>query len=97
MNTAQEVATDIARELRSNPAAWHQGNFNNGSASYGHLATAWCLSGHLRKRGHALGESVYDAFLEHIGADYVVCEWNDTPGRTVEEVIALCDRVAVSA
>lgn len=96
MSTIREVAADIARELRSNPAAWHQGWFSNSREGLSSPdATSWCLSGHLLRRGHQLSWPIYGVF--EAAAGNRVCSWNDTPGRTVEEVIELCDRVAESA
>lgn len=99
MNTAQEIAEDIARELRANPNAWYRGAFSNLGNCDGSWndpeATAWCLSGHLKKRGDTRLSRFYDAFSRYAGGS--ICQWNDEPGRTVDEVIALCDRVAESA
>lgn len=69
-------------------------------------AVCWCLRGAIDKRlPHFGGRSgpVYLAFdralghsikseAEHDTLEFV--KWNDAPGRTVADVIALCERVA---
>jgi hypothetical protein len=96
--TAREIAAEISRELRDNPQAWHRGAFSNAPDKRVDAvdATAWCLSGHLRKRGQPTWGPIYVAFADETGIGSV-CQWNDMDDRTVDEVIALCDRVAEAA
>lgn len=98
MTTIKTIASDIADELRSNPKAWHRGGFSNSTGQFdvdAPDATAWCLSGHMKRRGVSLSGEEYHAFAIHCHGS--VCAWNDVPGRTVDDVIALCEKVAAAA
>lgn len=69
-------------------------------------AVCWCLRGAVNKRV-GLGSlematlEAFDAALgdppdDALDGDILCVRWNDAKGRTVEEVIALCDKVAAS-
>lgn len=105
----QAVAADIAREYRGDAAKWTQGWYaktNEGlEVESDHpKAVCWCLRGAIDKRVKhcsAAYNEVLQAFEEALGYAYDNCSlhfvgWNDTPGRTVGEVIELCDRVVAS-
>ncbi len=92
----KELALSIAEELKANPSAWHQGWFDNNDPMDKSAPTGWCLSGHMLKRDIALGGEEYRAFTKHINGQSV-CTWNDSAGRTVEDVIKLCEQVAAAA
>jgi hypothetical protein len=89
----RDVAIDIATTLRNNPSLWLN-NADGGTSGAGPC----CLLLHLARREIAAEGREYDQFCDlggiprgHMG------EWNDAPGRTVEEVIAVCEQVAACA
>lgn len=101
MKTVQKIAADIARELREHPERWtqlHSASTPTGDTVDVHSPRAckWCLSGHIQRRQ---GNSV---FLISLLYPFVRCagmrvtDFNDDPDRTVDEIVALCDRVAAS-
>jgi hypothetical protein len=102
---AREIAADIARELRTSPGRWGQGWFWI-DADGAHVRTAeegvcFCLAGMIHARlgteNQALTTSVFDVFEANLPSDDVnIATWNDTPGRTPEDVIELCEKVATS-
>lgn len=70
-------------------------------------AVCWCLRGAIDKRLNRFGGrsgDVYLAFDRALGHKFTIRDhdhlefvpWNDAPGRTVAEVIALCEKVARS-
>lgn len=80
------IAREIAQKLRAWPENWCQGAY---TASNG----ARCLAGHLWPYfDGAVDSAVYDVFQNACGM--MVSDWNDMPGRTVEEVIEVCERIA---
>lgn len=106
--TPQQVAADIAREYREDAARWTQDWYAkdaNGEecSSRDPIAVCWCLRGAIERRVGDWGDETqtfraFDAALGHEPEEnhlYLV-EWNDEPGRTVAEVIALCEKVAAS-
>jgi len=108
-NDPKTVAADIAREFREHPAHWTQDYICKDADGEDWMdptnpdAVCWCLRGAIDKRViHGAGP-IYLAFdralghqiaseAEHETLHFV--EWNDKPGRTVAEVIELCERVA---
>lgn len=105
--THQAVAADIARELREHPALWMQGHLVRfrEHAGFSDLvlrardarAECWCLIGHICKRLPDPDDSMACRMLfeQHVGT-FELAAWNDTPGRTAQDVVALCDEVAAS-
>lgn len=110
--TPQQVAADIAREYRANHCLWTQkvlGRDSDGVNTYDATdprAVCWCLRGAIDRRlptGSFAAQRVYEAFDRAIGREWApdddavyFVDWNDSPGRTVEEVIELCEQVAAS-
>lgn len=107
--SAQEVAADIARELREHPEHWIQNSLvrvesgrefdDPGFVTCGD-AVCWCLEGLIIRRtsidpedGRIDRDLVFDAFRNVLG-EHELYRWNDARGRTVGEVIALAERVA---
>lgn len=96
MNTIQEIAADIAQELRDDPTRWTNGKYarnglGQGTLVFDEAACTWCLEGHIIRRSPNI-QGVY-AFTKAAGRSNLAT-WNDQPKRTVEEVIDLCDKVA---
>lgn len=104
----KRIAREISEELESHPERWFQGalvKFATGamaSTGYGidrDDAICWCLEGHIYKHVDATVrvQAVF-SFLEQayglIGTYNSLNGWNDAPGRTVEDVIELCKKVA---
>jgi hypothetical protein len=96
----KSIAADIARELREHPDNWFQGDlvrYGNGTTSsdVGFVGgVCWCLEGHIMKRTGIDGaNAVFAAFREAIDK-MDLFRWNDQPGRTVEDVIELCEKVS---
>lgn len=101
------ILADIARELRADPDRWMQGaparDKDGGRViSTDPKAVCWCLVGHVHKRigipnpGSPNIAQIFD--LRRQIADLIGCykltQWNDEPGRTVEQVIEACERGA---
>lgn len=95
------LAADIARELRENPNAWTQSYMarradGKQALVLGDGACSWCLVGHIERRlkdrvvNHP---QVLTAFYNHLDRKSIVC-FNDAEGRTVADVIELCEKVA---
>lgn len=106
--SAQEVAADIARELREHPDHWFQGSLvklADGSENDEPWdatrddAICWCLEGHIVRRTKIDPEYgidrdvVFSAFRLALGESELYA-WNDRNGRSVADVIALAERVA---
>ena len=91
----REALLDIANELTDHPERWTQYAFGlsvNRTVvpSGSELAVSWCLEGHFRRRDifdspdlHLDKSPIYWNY-PHVGA------FNDAPGRTVADIIALC-------
>jgi hypothetical protein len=105
MKTIQQIAADIAEELRQHPDRWTTGctardQQGNPVASDDDTAVCWCLMGHIRRRAPSENEYTFgrpfflleglDPLADEIGFSAI----ND--GRRVEEIISLCERVAAS-
>lgn len=100
--SVREIARSIAARLRSNPGSWMK-------LSYAHNSEGeptspldidfqrGCLIGHAMRLAGGMHEPVVEQFRESCAAVLELespALWNDTPGRKVEEIIDLCDRVA---
>lgn len=98
--SAKNLLLSIAHELTLHPERWTQGWSARDSqdrkvSSLHPSAIRWCLYGHVSKRmgGLFLEYEVHTALALQLGMDsnsFVVGSWNDTKGRTVQEVIDLC-------
>lgn len=99
------IAADIAREFREDSKRWTQGHWarteSGERCTENHQkAACWCLRGAIDKRTPNDPLAVYvafDAALGHTlkpGMRLEFVDWNDEPGRTVGEVIELCEKVA---
>jgi len=101
MNTIQEIAADIARELRDDPARWTQAAYARDHRGYpiqhdAKTACTWCLMGHVKKRVTPHEEVVTSLYLLRNAIGTSTAEWNDVHDRTVQEVVELCDRIAAT-
>lgn len=102
MTDPKEIAADIARELREHPERWTQGRDARDSRGAGvdysdPSAVCWCLAGHVDRRGDVNAYVAFRVLLRRfIGNSVTPVSWNDTKGRTVDEVIELCERIARS-
>lgn len=104
--TPQEIAADIARELREHPEHWIQGSLvgfangergNDAESVNADNATCWCFEGLIYKRtGTEDNFAVLEAFRAVIGMMEIHI-WNDELQTTVALVIDVCDRVASSS
>lgn len=105
MQTIQEIAADIAKELREQPSRWTTGclarDASGRTVPYGEdTAVCWCLMGHLLRRApnadaYRLGAPFFAALGLDRGKDDVgFSTINDD--KRVEDIIALCDQVAAS-
>lgn len=97
---AREIAADIARELRKHPECWTTGCFardSNGCRVHYRdpYATCWCLEGHIYKRH---GDIVHFAILAGTLDDCTtgLATFNDASSTSIDDVIALCEKVAQS-
>src|SRR5688500_18932442 len=108
MRTPQAIAADIARELRKHPGHWTQAapaRTAEGASTEARdpHAVCWCLWGQVIKRippGTLDEFGVLAAFVDSIdelkdGEGLGI--YNDADGRTVDDVIAVCEKVAAAA
>ena len=105
--TPQEIAADIARELRENAKCWTRGclarnQHGDGVDANSKHAVSWCLIGHIIKRtersqGLVIGRfcPTLHAFLGECTTEMSLSEWNDSR-RSVNSIIKLCEKVANS-
>lgn len=100
MKTVQQVASEIAQELREHPERWTRdadARDEDGRTCgvYDSGAVCWCLLGYLSKIAAPFNHGIWESFAERaaIPLQYIV-SWNDSSTRTVADVIALCDKVA---
>lgn len=103
--TPQEIAKSIADELRQHPERWTQGCTarNKEGMPVPHddiAAVCWCALGHLWRIDPDGSTGMLDAAFSLMARKHMdfgsIVKFNDAPGRTVEDVIALCDKVAQS-
>lgn len=100
----KQIAQSIADELRVHPERWTQGHRalnENGERCSIPEASCLCLMGHIELRASDafyFDSSIENAFLSfrRIAGLRSIAEHNDTPGRTVQDIIDLCERVARS-
>lgn len=102
----RSIAADIAKELREHPDHWFQGalvRMDDGRTSdrdwAGPHVVCWCLEGHIVKRTRDQDDGVvFESFRTTLrnrhNYDESIHEWNDVPGRDVQDIIRLCDEVA---
>lgn len=108
-NDPRSVAADIAREYRDAPQKWIQDYMCMDADGEDWMdpgyegAVCWCLRGAIDKRVPQGAAKVYLAFDRALGHNIAsekehdtlhFVSWNDRHGRTVDEVIDLCDAVA---
>lgn len=94
-NELKEIAADIAKKLKEHPDTWTNGEFardEDGFKCATSKGISWCILGHIQMRNGGIGESFSHA--AGLQDTFELAEWNDAPGRTVAEVIALCEQVA---
>jgi len=100
------IAADIARELRDDPKRWTQGVLSRSARgeSLMHVtdctrsprAACWCLIGHIiRRTGSGRDYPVTSKFRAVLGTDELAM-WNDKAGRSAQDIIDACDKVAAS-
>jgi hypothetical protein len=94
---ARAIARSIADELRARPDHWMRGAMWRKDGSDRIVtekeADVLCLMGHIFKRcGDRKSAPVVELFERHLSRP--IADWNDARGRTVEQVVALCERVA---
>ncbi len=98
----REIAKSIAEELRANPSLWTQHWYARTISGASTPPTSpdfhsGCLIGNARRICADDDQSVCAfrrACAEIVGHPESPAQWNDAPGRSVEEVIALCEKVA---
>lgn len=90
-----------AHELLSGPSKWTKGTFAEsalGPVLHNSVdAVKWCLSGALMRcygvDTLSIGDPLYIKVLTQIQTEFpehnAICEWNDDPSRTFEEVRAI--------
>jgi len=103
-NTAQELAADIARELREHPERWTTGSAardsaGNPTASVDPRAVCWCLFGHIVKRRDEragfIPNDLLEPFFAAAGLSWDVDGFDEiNDNGTVSDIIAICDKVA---
>jgi|SRR5688572_29646239 len=96
MNEYRAIARSIADELREHPEFWTQGTYARNSLGvitglHDGDAVCWCLKAHFIKRGGYYGD-FHDEVERITGKG--PASFNDDPGRTVQDIIDLCEKVA---
>lgn len=100
MKTKKEIALGAARLLRE--VGWVQGTFRTYDPDEGKY-TGFCMLGAIRQTAEyfdrQLSDEEYDAMTEVVMAvkEALPCglvSYNDTPGRTKDEVIAVLEKAA---
>jgi hypothetical protein len=99
----KRIAADIAAQLIAHPEQWTQGSMYRDAAGNSSLdcheseAVCFCLWAHINKRvnGAAMLVAGHETrlFRAALGVPSL-SEFNDAPGRTVEQIIEACKRVA---
>lgn len=100
MKTVQHIAAEIGKELTEHPERWTQDCYarnqkGESCATDSPRAVCWCILGELSLRAPE-SYGLWESFARTSGFkdSNELAEWNDAPGRTVAEVIALCEQVA---
>lgn len=100
MKTVQQIAAEIAQELREHPERWTQGVFardEKGIPCFPNdsKAECWCILGFIHKSKPKTPD-FWPQLCNLCGIENTghLSKWNDAPGRTVDDVIALCEKVA---
>lgn len=83
----------LMRQLLTSPSRWTQGRFVAVAEDGGRR---WCLSGALQEVGGQIADATYKHLADTLGVANV-CEWNDHPLRTHDEVLAALDRAIEAA
>jgi hypothetical protein len=104
VSTAQEIAADIAKELRENPGNWCKVTIARDEHGrtvdpLDEAACCWCLLGHFEKRLDGSWEPAITPFVRELERQRKigsVALFNDAPSTGIDDVIALCDLVARS-
>ena len=100
--TLREIRIKAAEILEAHEDAWCQGSFRHmlaaGRYSYCLIGACYEAAGYWLKAPEywsrvdldaaAARTAAYDAATAALGPNISISEWNDTPGRTREEVIA---------
>ena len=101
MSALQTPSTVLraAADLLAKPGAWTQGALARGATrrptmALSKRAVCWCAKGAMAAVSW-YGETYFAALgaLEVVAGDSIV-DWNDTPGRTQEEVVAAFHKAA---
>jgi hypothetical protein len=100
--TPQQVCAAIADELEAHPERWAQAGAAFTAQGFRTVpedtqACQWCLMGMVMKSAPDITSDVYQELyfsLIAIGAGGSIANYNDSRGRTVGEIIALCRRAA---
>ena len=107
---AADVAREYREDLRRwTQGHWARDANGYGVGTRDSRAVCWCLRGAIDKRlqgsDQPTFDAIYRAFDKAIGCAWEegrtdnhvhFVAWNDRPGRTVREVIELCEKVAAS-
>lgn len=107
MSDYRAIAASIADELTEHPERWTQravAKNSNGENCERRLGISFCLIGHIwqrcdpddeLKRDYGLEVQVENVFKSHLPERSIV-RFNDEEGRTVQDIIDLCRKVANS-
>jgi hypothetical protein len=96
--------TTISEFLTKHPEAWGQGGYgvsaNGRSVSVAHSdASKWCLIGLIYKvYGYAQSSNIREKLEAAMNVPLKqrnIPEWNDAPGRTVQDIITLAKKAGV--
>lgn len=91
LSAPQDVAAAIGNDLRENPHRWTRCLADPHAPACGLLGHIACYVGLPVEDSEA-----YAAFVTAVLPVHSIPAWNDDPSRTVEDVIALCEKVAQS-
>lgn len=93
----KEAFSEIKRLLEN---GWCQHHYVNYSGDFTNLKEEYCLVGainHISSRNMVFSSDLINKFVEAnnltiVKRNFTVTAWNDTPGRTKEEVLAALDK-----
>lgn len=98
--TGRELAKKMAQFYTQNPQAWTQGvtardQIGEPVGIFNSTATQWCMVGLAMKldEAHLARDDLYGIFEQNGDALYL-SDFNDAPGRKVEEIIALLESMS---